>query len=387
MVTGGTEDVSPTGATLSGSFSGATGRIQEAGFEYAESEAGLDGTGSGLSHLVYDDTSVGNVTSGSISVNLGSLNPSTTYYYRAFVAEFNEATNSHECRYGSVKSFTTASSAAYIPTGWLELPAVTGSEDFVREFYGSGVKVAANRNYSYNYSYSYFAPLWTAYPLCGTHKNGSASSSSWVYNPSISSTYQVNVRNTDGSYPSMYGNSTYSRGHIIPQADRKSDDTMNSQTYYVTNQTPQRQNNFNGSIWGSLEEATRGLVSSASDTVYVVTGPAYRTVGGNETIEYLTGAEGKNANPENLAIPNYFWKALLKVKWNGNMIESASAIGFWFEHRDYSSKETYTQFAVSIDEIERRTGFDLFANLPGSDTSGIEKTAEANTSWTAFQSF
>ncbi len=174
---------------------------------------------------------------------------------------------------------------------------------------------------------------------------------------------------------------------MIPQADRKSDDTMNSQTYYVTNQTPQRQNNFNGSIWGSLEEATRGLVSSASDTVYVVTGPAYRTVGGNETIEYLTGAEGKNANPENLAIPNYFWKALLKVKWNGNMIESASAIGFWFEHRDYSSKETYAQFAVSIDEIERRTGFDLFANLPGSNTSGIEKTAEANTSWTAFQSF
>ena len=144
MVTGGTEDVSSGGATLLGSFSGATGRIAEAGFEYAESEARLNGTGSGLSHLVYDDTSVGNVTSGSIYVNLGSLNPSTTYYYMAFVPEFNEATNSHECRYGSVKSFTTASSAAYIPTGWLELPAVTRSEDFVGELYGSGAKVAAN---------------------------------------------------------------------------------------------------------------------------------------------------------------------------------------------------------------------------------------------------
>ena len=65
--------------TLLGSFSGTTGMIAVAGLEYAESEAGLDGSGSGLSHLVYDDASVGNATSGSISINLGSLNPSTTY--------------------------------------------------------------------------------------------------------------------------------------------------------------------------------------------------------------------------------------------------------------------------------------------------------------------
>ena len=58
------------------------------------------------------------------------------------------------------------------------------------------------------------------------------------------------------------------------------------------------------------------------------------------------------------------------------------AIGFWFEHRTYTN-ETFTSYAVSVDEIERLTGFDLFTNLP----DGVEATAEANDNWTTFQSF
>ena len=42
---------------------------------------------------------------------------------------------------------------------------------------------------------------------------------------------------------------------------------------------------------------------------------------------------------------------------------------------------------MSVDYIEQKTGFDLFANLPGDNSSGIEKAAEANTSWMAFQNF
>ena len=365
------------GATLQGSFSGATGEIYETGFEYALTAAELDGT----AEFVYDDTNIGAVTSGDITADVSSLASSTKYYYRAFVAEYNESTSSYEYRYGNVQSFTTTSGEAYTPMGWLELPAVTGSEDFVGKFYGSGGTAGTNRNYSYYYNYTYYASMWVAYPLCGTHKSGSASSS-WHYNPDLDDDLQVNVKKN--SYGKMYNNDTYSRGHQCPNADRKSDDTMNGQTYYLTNQTPQRQQKFNGSIWGALETATRSLVSSASDTVYVVTGPAYRKAGGSETISYLTGASA-SANPASLPIPNYFWKALLKVKRNGaGDITSASAIGFWFDHRDYNSDtEHYYDFVVSVDQIEQWTGFDLFTNLPVS----LQTTAETNTNWTAFQNF
>ena len=190
------------------------------------------------------------------------------------------------------------------------------------------------------------------------------------------------------SYPSNFQDADdYSKGHQIPNADRKSDDTMNTQTYYMTNQTPQLGNKFNGSVWGSLETAVRNLVSSSSsDTVYVVTGACYKTVGGNETVKTLTANSTSEVTPKSVPVPNYYWKALLKVKWSNGVVTSASAIGFWMPHKDLSG-ESYTSYACSVGDIESKTGFDLFANLPGDKDSGIEKAAQTNTSWESFQKF
>lgn len=250
-------------------------------------------------------------------------------------------------------------------------------------FYGSGSQTDDNRNYSYNYSYTRYASLWTAYPLKASHKSGSASTGSWSLNPVVDDDYQIDM--TGNSYPTMYNASNYSKGHQCPNGDRKSNQQMNSQTYYCTNQTPQIQNGFNGNIWNALETAIRNLVSNADDIVYVVTGPVYQTVGGNESVTYLHAANG-NAYPEEVPVPNYYWKAILKVKMNGDAIESALAIGFWFEHKQYNNNN-YAAYACSVDYIEQMTGFDLFVNLPGTNTSGIEMTAEANTNWTSFQIF
>ena len=320
---------------------------------------------------------------GSFTADVNSLSPGTKYYYQAFMT-VSDGNGGYTEITSAAGSFTTTDNVPDTPSGWLELPATTGCEDYVGVFYGSGGSTEEYRNYSYNYSYTYYASLWTAYPLTKALKTGSASTSSWRFNPNIDQSKQVSI--TKNSYGTMYGNDTYSRGHQCPNADRKSDDTMNLQTYYATNQTPQIQTNFNQGIWSSLEDAERALVTSDDEVVYVVTGPAYRTVGGSETINYLTGATGKNANPTKLPIPNYYWKAFLKVKWSGNTVTSASAIGFWFEHRTYTS-DSYTNYVVSVDYIEQMTGFDLFTNLPGDNSTGIEKSAEANNSWSSFQSF
>ena len=380
VTTGGTSGLYSAGATLLGSFSGATGRIGEAGFEWAESAGDLDGN----ANYVYDDNCLGEVASGTISAPLTSLSELTTYYYRAFVAEYNESTGDYDYRYGEIRSFTTTEAAAESPAGWLELPALTGAEDQTGRFYGSGSSVGTNRNYSYNYSLTWYGCLWVAYPLAPAHTSGSASTSTWRFNPQFSSDYQVTVN--DGSYTSRYNNSAYARGHQIPNASRKSDDTMNMQTYYVTNQTPQLQNKFNASIWGSLEGAVRTEVNSYNDTIYVVTGACYRKAGGNETINYLTAASA-SYHPASLPIPNYYWKALLKVCRSGESITSAITIGYWFDHREYEGNESYTEHVVSVDTIESFTGFDLFTNLPGTDASGLEQSAETNTSWTSFHNF
>ena len=371
--------MSASGATLTATFEGVrtSPAPQEAGFRIGTSPSSFT-----VATVTTQDLL--NSANGSFSSNVSSLASSTTYYYQAYMMVWDGTSAYKEIVSSTVGSFTTLANPAGIPTGWLELPAITGDEDYVGKFYGSGGTAGTNRNYSYAYNYEYYASMWVAYPLCTSHQSGSGGSGNWTYNPNIDSNKQVKI--TSNSYGTMYNAGSYSRGHQCPNASRKSNTQMNNQTYYATNQTPQLQNKFNGSIWGALEGAVRGLTRSSSDTVYVVTGPLYRKVGGNETISYLHGASNQNANPAELPIPNYYWKAVLKVKRNSNgEITDALAIGFWFDHRNYESAESYSdaEHIVSVDKIEEWTGLDLFTNLPGTNEYGIEKTAEANTTWDA----
>lgn len=363
-------EVTDVAATLNASFSELSPlNAQEVGFYW-----GTDPTN--LTEIVYDQVFVPQ-ESGSIMAVLTSLEPETTYYFQVTMQVWDRGV--YKEFKGGVLSFTTAK--AYVPVppeGWLELPAITGNEDYLGTFY-SGME----RNYSYNYSIYWYASMWVAYPLTSAQTSGSASSS-WQFAPTsiIPEKYQVHI--VKNSYGTSYGDVDYSRGHQIPNADRKSDDTMNQQTYYAINQTPQLQNKFNGTVWSNLEGAVRTEAGKV-DTLYVITGPLYKTVGGNEKISYLSAKTG--ITPEELAVPNYYWKALLKVKWKDGKVIDASSIGFWFEHKEYNSGDSdyaYAKHATSVDQIEQWTGLDLFANLPDE----LETKVEQNADWAdVFQQF
>ena len=219
--------------------------------------------------------------------------------------------------------------------GWLELPAKqTGSD-----YYNGVFKDGTARNYSYMYQYSTYTSMWTAYPLYAeTMGSGTAAlgpytpmqmaseedrAKTWAPNPNINKNLQVNV--WDGSYNvdlanPPYVSDYYARGHQIPNADRSANGSMQTQTYYATNSTPQIQNRFNGYIWGKLEDGVR---ESVKDTVYVVTGPVFQTVGGSESITYIHPSHDSG---KNVPVPNYYWKVLLKVKRSGNTITEAKSV-------------------------------------------------------------
>lgn len=250
---------------------------------------------------------------------------------------------------------------------WLELPSAKEGEQYLVV-----PTYAGDRNYTLFYDKSMLTPLWSAYPLNSSHI-GSGRSGSWSFHPNIPQEYQVDV--TGGSY----SGSTYSRGHLCPNGSRSGNSSMQVQTFYVTNQVPQIQNSFNGGIWSQLENAVRGEVTS-TDEIYVVTGVAFHKEGSSvqEAISYISPRE---VPTQKVPIPNYFYKVILKVKYSGSDIVSASTIGFWFEHKTYSG--SYTNYTASVDQIEEWTGFDFFVNLPAS----LQATAETNTSWNSFSSF
>ena len=226
-----------------------------------------------------------------------------------------------------------------------------------------------NNNYTAYYDTSTYTSMWVAYPLNSSHMGSLTRPSKWSYNPLISTSYQVNL--CDSSY-----NDSYSRGHLIPNASRNGDSTMQSETFYVTNSVPQIQDNFNGGIWSSLEGALQSIAKS--EEIYIVTGVAFAKEGETKSITYTTAKDDTKSVP----VPNYFYKVALKITKNSSgTVTAASTIGFWFEHKTYS--DSYTNYAVSVDQIEAWTGFNFFVNLPDS----VETTAEANSSWTTFQSF
>ena len=247
---------------------------------------------------------------------------------------------------------------------WLELPGEVSASSYSVNTYYNG----STRNYTHLYDTNTYTSLWTAYPLNSSHMGSESRPGSWTYSPSIPESDQVNLKSH--SY-----NDGYSRGHLIPNGSRNGIKAMQLQTFYVTNSVPQIQNNFNGGIWERLEDALQTI--GGKEEIYIVTGVAFNKVGENKTIKYTTAKDDSKKVP----VPNYFYKVVLKVEKSGATVTSASTIGFWFEHKTYG--DTFDNYAESVDQIEKWTGFDFFVNLP----DNLEDSAESNKSWTNFQSF
>ena len=344
--------------------------MQGAGFYY--------GTSSSLNTLVQSGSPVYTqsaltIGSGSFTATVGSLDENKTYYYVAFMEVLVDG--AYREIYGAVKSFKTLSpsTAATLNRDWLEVPESPGS---LNGKYLVTTRAEMNgrntRNYSILYDPNRYASLWTAYVLCSAHRGG-GSGGSWVNNPLIPAAKQTSCYK---AYPSVDG-VTYDRGHQIPNADRNGVSDMQAQTYYWTNSTPQLAA-FNQGIWQNLETAVRTVMQS-TDSVYVVTGPVYQTVGGSETVRTFVNSSNDS---KVVPIPNYYYKVILKVRRSGGQVTAASAIGFWFTHEAHSG-ESYTAYAKSVDYIEQMTGFNFFANLPPS----LEAAAEQNATWNTFRDF
>ena len=251
--------------------------------------------------------------------------------------------------------------AASAEQTWLELPA-TSAEDghtFLHHtmYFGS----QETRSFSLYWDSENMVARWVAYPLYRKAIGYGTRSNEWGLDPLLQRSEQPVLAT---SYTSSDGKS-YDRGHQIPSADRLSYES-NRKTFYFTNMTPQL-NEFNGGIWAELEDAVRVWAKrSETDTLYVVTGC---TVDDSET--FVKDNDGKQ-----ITVPTHYYKALLRV-YQGNY----NAIGFWLEHKKYSSSKIDKSIAVSIDQLEELTGEDFFVNLPDAVQFTVEAQDPASDSW------
>ena len=305
---------------------------------------------------------------GTFKATLTGLTPGQTYVFQSYATvagtgTYASHTSEFWASYAKLFNMPGGASDPEVDKEWLELPSGLKGSQYVVNTYYSG-----ERNYTHLYDTSMMTSLWTAYPLNSSHM-GSLSRPSWDYSPSIPQSYQADLTSHS------YSGSTYSRGHMCPNGSRNGNPTMQKQTFYVTNQVPQIQNNFNSGIWSNLENAVQSLAKR--EEIYVVTGVAFHKVGESRTVNYVSPADNSS---QKCPIPNYFYKLVLRVKYSGSTVTDARAIGFWMEHKAYTG-DSYVNYTVSVDQIEQWTGFDFFVNLPDL----IESSAESATlSWSDF---
>lgn len=289
------------------------------------------------------------------------------------------------CGCGPVKKLPVTSQQTETPAApcldgvsWLELPGEWRSEAEHCLTHYAEMEGRLQRNYTVLYDEDTFTSYWVAYPLCHSHTT-TGREEIWGYDPKLPEDVQTSMKSGYGaSVPTVnYPKNFYARGHQIPNADRNAVPQMQAQTYYSTNMTPQIQNGFNGGVWAKLEEALREAIPQ-EDTLYIVTGASFRKVNENLAALSITNKNDGRVLP----VPNYYWKVALKVRRGEKGISEACSIGFWLPHKDLKGHD-YTEYAVSVDQIEQWTGFDFFVNL----TDDKEKPAETNGSWQAFTVF
>ncbi|MBA4409713.1 MAG: DNA/RNA endonuclease [Odoribacter sp.] len=135
-----------------------------------------------------------------------------------------------------------------------------------------------------------------------------------------------------------YKGSGYDRGHLCPAADMKLNKTSMSESFFLSNMSPQVAE-FNRGIWSTLEAQVREWALKYSK-LYVVTGPIFKD---------NIGAIGENK----VTVPGHYYKVL----FDGN----DKMIGLILPNAKSSSP--LESFVVSVDSIENLTGIDFFPEL------------------------
>jgi len=155
-----------------------------------------------------------------------------------------------------------------------------------------------------------------------------------------------------------YKRSGYDRGHLVPAGDMAFSTKAMSETFLMSNMSPQVRA-FNGGIWRELEENVRDWAYD-NEQLYVVSGPILT--------ESRIGTIGRN----DVSVPASYFKVLLDL--NGS---EKKGIGFIMPNE--VSDRPIEDFAVSIDQVELKTGLDFFPNLfSDADASLLESTANIN---------
>lgn len=206
-------------------------------------------------------------------------------------------------------------------------------------------EIIEHTSYVLAYSEEHEQALWVAYEL------DEFKASANLFNRTDNFREDPNV-STGSATLADYSGSGFDRGHLAPAGDFKFSKTAMSETFFMTNMSPQKPG-FNRGVWNRLEALVRNWAIE-EEKLYVVTGGILHdtlpTIGANQ-----------------VSVPQYFYKIVLDYTLPG-----IKAIAFLMENE--SSNLPLHHFVVTIDSVESLTGVDFFPTLEDHLEAQLEST-------------
>lgn len=214
-------------------------------------------------------------------------------------------------------------------------------------------EVVVHQYFALGYDESYEQARWVTYELWRERLNRNIHARD--ERPRFMQDPKVSTKSAD-YYD--YSGSGYSRGHLVPASDMGFDEEARTETFFMSNISPQL-SQFNGGIWRELEESVKDWARTYGH-LYVVTGPI------------LEPGLPRIGKKNKVAVPKYFYKVLLD-----NDLPGKKAVGFILPNA--VSDSPLEDFIVSVDEVEKRTGLNFFEQLLSpTEEEALEKLIQAS---------
>ncbi len=195
--------------------------------------------------------------------------------------------------------------------------------------------------FSMSYNSSYVLPSWVAYKITKSQVNKEEK---------IKIKYKTDpLIKSKAADKKDYKGSGYLSAQLVNYLDVKSSKKAVNESFYLSNIVPMKLAFYNH-IWLKLEDMTRAWCAE-SEEIYIITGPI------------LTDAPFPTFGESKISLPTRYYKVLYDPS-------NERAVAFIF--RNGMSSGTIKSFAVTIDEIEKETGIDMFPELDDETENDIE---------------
>ena len=210
---------------------------------------------------------------------------------------------------------------------------------------GKADSIVEREGYALGYIEKHEQPAWVQYIMTSEEVSSRAAKRGEDFRPDPEIP-------TGSATPQDYTRSGYDRGHLAPAADMSFSVKAMSESFYMSNMSPQAPQ-FNRGIWSKLEKQVRHFATKEKRIV-VVTGPI------------LPAEKTITIGANRVTVPQYYYKVIYDTTPPEKMIA--------FVLPNKGSSADLRTFVVTVDRVEELTGLDFFSAVPKEKQEQMERT-------------